>query len=36
MANPVTLGVAPEVKDNVIYAPAAMFNLLGRYLITQG
>ena len=36
MANPVTLGVAPEIKDNVIYAPAAMFNLLGRYLITQG
>lgn len=35
MANPVILGAAPEIKDNVIYAPAAMFNLLGRYLIMQ-
>ena len=35
MTNPVILGAAPEIKDDEIYAPAAMFNLLGRYLIMQ-
>lgn len=35
MANPVSLGVAPEIKDNVVYAPAAMFNLISLYEIMQ-
>lgn len=36
MANPVSFGVAPEIKDNVVYVPAAMFNLISLYESMQG
>ena len=36
MKNSVTLGTAPEIKDNILYVPAAMFNLISLYANVQG